>query len=107
MSTPTQLLTKSTADVTALSSKRAFGLRIKQLRDESGLSHEDLADAAGLFRTYMSRIETGLTNPTLTLICALSEALAISPSELLTPPDDRVPLRTKSKAAVSRGRVLK
>lgn len=107
MSTPTKLPTKSTADVTALSPKRAFGLRIKQLRDETGLSQEDLADAAGLFRTYMSRIETGLANPTLTVICALSEALGISSSELLMPPNDRVPPRTKSKAAVSRGRVVK
>jgi len=103
VSTPAQLPTKSNADVTALSPKRAFGLRIKQLRDESGLSEKDLADAARLFRTYMSRIETGLANPNLTVICALSEALNISPSELLMPPEDRVPPRTKSKTAVSRG----
>jgi transcriptional regulator with XRE-family HTH domain len=107
VSTPTQLLTKSTAAVTVLGPKRAFGLRLKQLRDEAGLSQEDLADAAGLFRTYMSRIETGLANPTLTVICALSEALNIGPYELLIPPDDRLPKRTKSKAAISRGRVLK
>jgi transcriptional regulator with XRE-family HTH domain len=87
--------------------QKAFGLRVKQLRAEIGMSQEDLADATGVFRTYMSRIETGQANPTLTVIHALSLALGRSANELLTPPKDSSSPRTRSKIAVSRGRVTK
>ncbi|WP_371833108.1 helix-turn-helix domain-containing protein, partial [Limnohabitans sp.] len=38
--------------------QRQFGLRLKELRDAKGMTQEDLAEKAGLFRTYLSRIET-------------------------------------------------
>ena len=51
---------------TSIDPRKALGLRIKQLRAEYQLTQEELADRCGLFRTYMSRIESGLANPTLT-----------------------------------------
>lgn len=87
--------------------QKNFGLRIKELRSKKGMTQEDLADAANLFRTYMSRIETGLANPSLTVIHALANALAVSPGQLLEPPSQTdVPLRrTRSSAPIARGRV--
>lgn len=59
-----------------------FGNRIRQLRLEAELTQEDLAHRCGLFRTYMSRIETGNANPTLTMIEALAVSLNVPMSAL-------------------------
>lgn len=55
----------------------SFGSRVRQLRLAAGLTQEDLAHRCGLFRTYMSRIETGNANPTLTMIHALAGSLRV------------------------------
>ena len=54
-----------------------FGMRVRQLRLAAGLTQEDLAHRCGLFRTYMSRIETGRANPTLTMVDALATSLKV------------------------------
>ena len=41
------------------------------------MTQEDLSERCGLFRTYMSRIETGKANPTLTMIHALADSLGV------------------------------
>ena len=41
------------------------------------MTQEDLAHRCGLFRTYMSRIETGNANPTLTMIHAIATSLRV------------------------------
>jgi transcriptional regulator with XRE-family HTH domain len=55
----------------------SFGSRVRQLRLAAELTQEDLAHRCGLFRTYMSRIETGNANPTLTMIHALAASLHV------------------------------
>jgi transcriptional regulator with XRE-family HTH domain len=59
------------------SPQKAFGKRIRELRQAKGMTQEDLADRCGLFRTYMSRIETGKANPTLTMIHALADSIGV------------------------------
>ena len=82
-----------------------FGARIKELRAEREITQEELAERVGIFRTYMSRIETGLGNPTLTTIHALADSLGVSVTELFEVPAMRAPMRTRSRALSSRGRV--
>ncbi len=60
-----------------------FGRQVRRLRLERGLSQEALADAAGLHRTYVSGIERGLRNPTLTIVARLAIALDLAPADLL------------------------
>jgi len=89
-----------------LSPQRAFGARIRELRLAAGLTQEDLAARCGLFRTYMSRIETGNANPTLTMIHALATSLAVPVPALFgapveVPPPKR-PARPPSRGRVSR-----
>ncbi len=60
-----------------ISPQKAFGNRIRELRQAKGMTQEDLADRCGLFRTYMSRIETGKANPTLTMIHALADSIGV------------------------------
>ena len=58
--------------------QRAFGQRVRELRLAAGMTQEDLAERCGLFRTYLSRIETGRANPTLTMIYALATSLGVA-----------------------------
>jgi transcriptional regulator with XRE-family HTH domain len=86
--------------------RRLLGLRIKALRAEFVLTQEELADRCGIFRTYMSRIESGLANPTLTMLYQISNGLGVDVRELLIPAEGPVPSRVNSSAPrVSRGRV--
>lgn len=62
----------------------AFGDRIRLSRKERNLSQEELADKAGLHRTYIGMIERGEKNITLLNICKLSKALNLKISELLS-----------------------
>lgn len=62
---------------------KCFGLVIKQMRKELGLSQEALADEASLDRTFVSQLETGTKQPSLTTIFRLAVALRIEASDLL------------------------
>lgn len=63
--------------------RAAFGERIRELRHAAGLSQEDLAEASGLHRTYISSLERGQRNVGLDNIHVLAEALGVSASNLL------------------------
>ena len=49
---------------------------IRRLRVERGLSQEMLAVDAGIDRTYVSRLERGLENPTVTVLEKLARAFS-------------------------------
>ncbi len=59
-----------------------FGARIRELRKDAGLSQEKLAELAELHRTYISGVERGERNASLTSIVRIANALDISLSEL-------------------------
>ncbi len=52
-----------------------FGTAVRQHRELVRLSQEELADRAGLDRTYVSGIERGRRNPTLKVQQQLADAL--------------------------------
>jgi len=86
--------------------QKNFGLRVKELRDSKGMTQEDLAESADLFRTYISRIETGFANPSLTVIHALANAIGEPVQSLLIAPTLLdVPAKTFTQNPISRGRV--
>ncbi|WP_143474062.1 helix-turn-helix domain-containing protein [Limnohabitans sp. B9-3] len=88
--------------------QKSFGLRIKEFRDLKGMTQEDLAEGAALFRTYLSRIEMGHANPTLTVIHALAKGLNVAPGLLLEEPEIlSIPKRKRATSSISRGRVDK
>lgn len=55
----------------------AFGQRVQELRKERNLSQEQLADLAGLHRTYIGMIERAEKNITLRNIEKIALALKI------------------------------
>jgi transcriptional regulator with XRE-family HTH domain len=63
--------------------REAFGARLRQLREEQGLSQETLAHTAGLHRTYVGSVERGERNISLDAIYALSDALHVSAADLM------------------------
>jgi transcriptional regulator with XRE-family HTH domain len=63
--------------------KQAFGSVIRELREEKGLSQQELADYSEVDRTYISDLERGLYSPTLNVIYKLAEVLKIQPHKLL------------------------
>ncbi len=63
--------------------EKAFGLVLKDLRKIKGISQEKLALAGDLDRTFISLMERGQRQPSLTTILRISDALDIKPSELM------------------------
>jgi len=63
--------------------KLIVGKRIKLLRQQLEMSQEVLAERCGIYRTYLSRIESGSANPTLLVLVALADSLDVSPSQLM------------------------
>lgn len=62
---------------------KSFGHAVRGLRAKAGLTQEDLADASGLSRNYVSDLELGKKQPTLSTIARLAEALGLRPHELV------------------------
>ena len=89
--------------VKRLTPRVALGLRIKELRTVAGMTQEQLADHAGFFRTYMSRIETGDANPTFDALLVLATALRVAPAVLFEPPDFLKPTSMRAASLSSKG----
>ena len=68
--------------------KKQFGLLLKTLRSEKGLSQEQLAHDCSLDRTYISMLERGVNQPSLTTLYSIAEALNVTPSDLLSRLDE-------------------
>ena len=66
-----------------LQPSEAFGKVLRALRLERGLSQEALALEAGIQRNYISLIERGINQPTITIIFKLAAALEMQPSKLI------------------------
>jgi transcriptional regulator with XRE-family HTH domain len=60
-----------------------FGKILSELRAASGLSQQKLADASDLERTFISLLERGKRQPTITTLFNLSKALGISPHDMV------------------------
>jgi transcriptional regulator with XRE-family HTH domain len=64
--------------------RERFGTAVKFRREGLGLTQEELAERAGIHRTYLSDVERGTRNLSLVNIERLASALSISMSELFT-----------------------
>jgi transcriptional regulator with XRE-family HTH domain len=60
-----------------------FGLAVRAARRERGWAQEQLSEAAGLDRTYVSGLERGQRNPTLTTQERIAVALGRTLWELV------------------------
>ena len=60
-----------------------FGAVLKRLRKQAGLSQEQLGFEAGLERNYISMLELGQRQPTITTVEKLAISLKIKASGLI------------------------
>lgn len=62
----------------------AFGLILRIYRQKAELSQEELADAAGYDRTFISLLERGRRQPSLETVFRLASALKTTPAILVS-----------------------
>ncbi|MFN3877218.1 MAG: helix-turn-helix domain-containing protein [Brevundimonas sp.] len=64
--------------------RRKLGARVQRLRQDQGWSQEEFADRAGLHRTYVSGVERGVRNPTVTVLEKLAIGLGVPMPDLVS-----------------------
>lgn len=62
---------------------KRFGTALRAYRNSKGFSQEALADASGIERAHMGRIERGERNLSLLNIDKIARALELTPGQLL------------------------
>ena len=65
---------------------KRFGLRVRRLRTDKGLSQYQLADLANISRSQIMGIEKGTINPSLCTLQAVADWLGIGLAELVALP---------------------
>jgi DNA-binding XRE family transcriptional regulator len=61
----------------------AFAVVLRKARQETGLTQEELAWAAGVDRTFIGLLENGKRQPSLSVICALAYCIGHTPESLV------------------------
>lgn len=62
---------------------KKLGENLKKIRIEKNITQTDLAEKLGVDKSFISNIENGKNNPTLSTITNLAQALGVSTNELL------------------------
>lgn len=63
--------------------RQRLATNLRRLRTEKGLSQEQFAFEVGIHRTYISDLERGTRNPTISVVERLAQYLNISLGRLL------------------------
>lgn len=63
--------------------KQAFGKILRQLRTEKEISQQELADNCDIERAYISRLERGLFQPSITIVFKIADYFGMKPAELI------------------------
>ena len=63
--------------------KVVFGQVLRGLRKEKGVSQEKLALEAGIDRSYISKLETGVYQPSIATLFSIAEVLDVEPCEIV------------------------
>lgn len=69
---------------------KAFGLALKKLRTDAGYSQDSLAKECKLDRTFISLLERGERQPTLTTLYKVAEALELTVQQIIAQVDQQL-----------------
>lgn len=61
------------------------GANLKALRVQRKLTQEDVSGLAQVDQTYLSGVENGKRNPSISMLQKLADALGVDPAELVRP----------------------
>jgi XRE family transcriptional regulator, regulator of sulfur utilization len=61
-----------------------LGRAVKLMREQRGMSADELADASGVLRERIGAVEAGQLDPTYELLLKIADGLGIQPSALVT-----------------------
>jgi len=56
---------------------------LREYRERNGISQEQLAEAAGLDRSFISLVERGIQSPNIVVLLKLAEVLDVPAAELI------------------------
>jgi transcriptional regulator with XRE-family HTH domain len=77
-----------------------FGGRLKELREQVGLTQPELAERSGLSKDGIAQLEQGRRRPAWDTVLALSAALGVDCTAFTEPPAAREPTRPGRPAKV-------
>lgn len=62
---------------------KLIGNNVRKLRNERGMSQQDLADYCNIAKSTIQRIENGTMNPTILMLQSISKVLGIDVESLI------------------------
>lgn len=65
--------------------RKLVGRNLRRIRQEKGLTQEQLSEQTGYSQQYISNFERGFANPTVITLYEFSQALGVSHVELVLP----------------------
>jgi transcriptional regulator with XRE-family HTH domain len=68
--------------------RKLVGRNVKRIRQEKGLTQEQLVELSGFSQQYLSGLEQGRRNPTIVSLYELATALGVSHMELVRSAED-------------------
>ena len=77
--------------------RAALGSRLRQLRARQGFSQTDLAELAGVDRSFLAEVESGRHSPRVDWLHDVAAALGVHIVELFTEPVGSGTLRAKHR----------
>jgi len=75
---------------TLIRERRAMATAVRELRARRAMKQEEVADAAGLGRNYLTTLERGRMNPSFEALVCIARALGVEFSELARLYEDRL-----------------
>jgi transcriptional regulator with XRE-family HTH domain len=69
--------------------REVLARNLRTQRQAQGISQEDLADRAGIDRTYISSLERSIYNASIDVVDRLATALGVEAADLLKRPSGR------------------
>ncbi len=83
----------------------SLGNRLLAIRESRGWTLDALAERSGLSKAYLSRLECGNRQPSITALCAVAKALGVSIASLFEHPDETSACVIVRNASVSEKKV--
>lgn len=76
-------VSRNDSNIVEAASAEQLGKRIRELRNQQGLTLDELAERSGVSRAMLSKIERGENNPTLVVAVKVAVALGVTTAQLI------------------------